>query len=374
MKELKPQVKVGILGGGQLARMLALQGLKLGLDVHVLSARSDDPAAQVVRHWTQGNVESSADLKKFFGKVEIATFESEFLNVDLLSKATPRGRLEPKPKLMGLLQDRLTQKQLLAEHKIPTADFMAVETEADLLKAWSLFDGRLILKKRRFGYDGYGTFKLTHPSEVSKLVKLIENEPSGFIAEALIDFDRELAFMIARSRSSDIATLPLVETHQENSRCLWVKGPSRNPKAKQLMKRFAHVLKKIDYVGVMGVELFETAKGLMVNELAPRVHNSAHYSLDALGCDQFTLHWLCLLGQNLPKTAALRAPGFAMWNLLGSCEREPSWNLGDENLNFHWYGKSENRPGRKMGHLTALGSTPEKALASIRKSRKSFAL
>jgi 5-(carboxyamino)imidazole ribonucleotide synthase len=186
-----------------------------------------------------------------------------------------------------------------------------------------------------------------------------------------IPFKREVALIAARSRNGDSIRFPFVETFQENSRCLWVKGPlAPSPKLAKIGRDVERFLREIDYVGVIGVELFETSTGYLVNELAPRVHNSGHYTQDAMTLDQFSAHVLAVIGRPLAEPEA-RAGGFAMMNLLGQHDKTPSWEL-PKDVHFHWYGKAENRVGRKMGHYNVLSTTPARALTIAKKKRASF--
>ncbi len=364
---------VGILGGGQLARMMALKAHEMGVRVAVLSENEKDPAAQVTALWKKGPLNDRWTLLDFLRSCSVVTFESEFMDAELLAEleresGTP---IFPKPADMAKLQDRLTQKELLEKFALPTAPYFPVVSEAEARHALKALGGKAVFKKRRFGYDGYGTFVVKTQSDFEKFVPELEKNPHGFIAEAFVKFRRELAVIVARGRDDRFIRLPFVESHQENSRCLWVKGPLKETKALgQLGKRLERFLKGIDYVGVMGIELFDSARGLFVNELAPRVHNTGHYSLDALTDDQFSLHLKAILGCEL-KQPALNAKGFAMMNLLGTHSGLPSWTLPGD-IKLHWYGKSENRPGRKMGHINAVGATPEAALALVKRRRGAF--
>lgn len=364
---------VGILGGGQLARMMALKAHELGIPVAVFSEKADDPAAQVVSLHHPGRLDDRKALEAFLRSCLLITFESEFLDAGLLTKLAEKTKttILPAPDHMALLQDRLTQKALLAKHKLPTAPFQPVADEVSARDAVRELGLPLVFKKRRFGYDGYGTFVVRTRAELERFIHNSLDDPHGFIAEKFVPFERELAVMIVRGQGGSALHLPFVQTHQENSRCLWVKGPLKESASlNRLAKRLESFLAKMGYVGAMGVELFESDEGLIVNELAPRVHNSGHYSLDALTEDQFTLHLKAILGMKLETPRPL-SRGFAMWNLLGSSDATPSWEpTGD--IAFHWYGKSENRPGRKMGHLNALGDSPEKALKLVRQRRKYF--
>lgn len=365
------QKPIGILGGGQLARMTALKAHEMGLPVAILSEKSDDPAAQVVRDWRQGALGDARTLEDFIRSCGLVTFESEFLDAELLESLEKKTGVPilPRPRDMRLIQDRLTQKNLLKKYRLPTADYRPVSTPEEASLACAELGGQVVFKKRRFGYDGYGTFVVRSSGDLATFVKQYSSIPGheyGFIAESFVPFRRELAVMVVRGKNAQTVHLPFVETFQKDSRCLWVKGPlAVTPLLKSLGKKLESFLSSIGYAGVMGVELFETKTGLIINELAPRVHNSGHYSLDALLEDQFTLHLKAITGQELKKPISLSS-AFAMYNLLGSSDREPSWKLSHD-VKLHWYGKSDNRKGRKMGHVNALGRTPNAALAILKK-------
>jgi 5-(carboxyamino)imidazole ribonucleotide synthase len=364
---------IGILGGGQLARMIALKAHEMGLPVRILSESSDDPAAQVASGWVKGSLNERKTLKQFLNSCSLVTFESEFLDASLLSDiARETGTpVYPRPHDMAAMQDRLTQKSLLLKHKLPSANFFPVKSYAEAQKALTKLGGRAVFKKRRFGYDGYGTFVVHSPSALAKIEAEFGSNIYGFIAEQFVPFRREIAVMVGRSQKGQTIRLPFVETYQENSRCLWVKGPLRETSAlKTLAHKLELFLKATGYVGIMGIELFDTGRGLLINELAPRVHNSGHYSLNGLCVDQFSLHLKAILGQDLGKPV-LTAKGFAMLNLLGHSSRKPSWDLPSD-IHLHWYGKHDNRPGRKMGHINALATTPDEALALVKKRLRNF--
>ena len=178
--------------------------------------------------------------------------------------------------------------------------------------------------------------------------------------------------MAARNRRGEIAYLPLVESRQEQARCLWVKGPIKLAKMENLKKRISRFLNRVGYEGIIAFELFDSRNELIINELAPRVHNSGHYSLDALSEDQFTLHLKAIVNARLRSPHPL-GKGFAMLNLLGEKSITPRWQLPAE-IKLHWYGKKDNRPGRKMGHINVVGSSPTQALNKVLRARKEFQL
>ncbi len=358
------QKKFGIIGGGQLARMLALKCHQIGYQAYILSGSATDPAAQVTKFWVEGDVHDIGTLKSFLENVDFATFESEFLDAEKLKLASQFSKksLYPAPQIMGRLQNRNSQKMLLDEMGISVVPWIFVEHQHQAEEVLASLKTDMILKKCRFGYDGYGTFVIHSQSQLAAIFE--KPFADAYIAEAKIKFRRELAFMMARDQFGNIVSLPLVESHQNDSKCLWIKGPVSHPGFNKLQGQFKKFLKKLNYVGIMGIELFDCGKELLVNELAPRVHNSGHYSLDAFTHDQFLLHIMAVAGLKFPKQNDSKSKAFAMYNLIGDTWN-PNWS--NQNLHYHWYGKEEARPGRKMGHITALASLPDSALNKILK-------
>ena len=361
------QKKIGILGGGQLAQMLVLSGHPLGLSITALTSSTSDPAAHVLAQPQQGSPNDTEALKKFVNSCDVVTFESEFIDIEKI-KTTKSIYFFPSLKAIQVIQDRLTQKQLLDKFKIPTSPWLKVDTASDLESAGKKFKNGLVLKQRRNGYDGYGTFifnSIPNPS-------ILNQTSFGFIAEKKIHFKRELAFSMVRSRSGKILDLPLVESVQVNSRCFSVCGPVKHKKIKAIKSKFSRLMKDLNYVGILAVELFDTGNELLVNELAPRVHNSAHYSQNGLTCSQFEYHLRAGLDLPLPKVELVR-PGFAMVNLLGEGSAKIHLSYSQEGF-LHWYSKSENRENRKLGHINVIGPTPKNALKKALKWRKEFKL
>jgi phosphoribosylaminoimidazole carboxylase PurK protein len=373
-KQINPGIKLGILGGGQLARMLAQSAHQMGLYPHVLSENSLDPAQQVTRFNHVGSLSDAKVVENFLKQVDIATFESEFLDGPLLSQAQQATNtpIYPNISTMELLQDRLTQKQNLDLLKLPTAPWLPANSQAEAEAAVATLGLPLVFKKRRFGYDGYGTFVLKTPLQVEEFCAKHFPSPIGFIVEKWIPFKRELACVFARNIAGEVSHYPLVESLQKDSRCFWVKGPVKHTNFSAFAKKFRLFLKKMNYVGVMAVEFFDSRQGLLVNELAPRVHNSAHCTMTAFSVSQFDLHLKALLNQSVTIPQA-NAKGFAMVNLLGQSSPAPKWVIAP-NIQLHWYGKTENREGRKMGHINALGASPDSALKLALKNLKRIQL
>lgn len=364
-------LRVGLLGGGQLARMLVLKGHEMGLSMHVLCPSATEPAAQVARHHVAGDPHREEDVIAFAKTVDVLTLESEFHSGAMLAGAEAAGaKILPTPAVIGQLQDRLPQKTLLQKFNVATAPFLAVSSRSELDAAAAHFKNRFVLKKRHGGYDGYGTFVMKKAADLTN--PKIDFAKDSFIAEAFVPFRRELALQVARNPRGHVEFFPLVETRQVDNRLDWLRGPVRHPKLASLKKSLRVFLKRTDYVGVIAFELFDTGRELLVNEIAPRVHNSGHASLEALSVDQFTQHLRAILDLDLATPEPL-AKGFALVNLIGAGGGRPSFP-SKLSGHLHWYGKSESRAGRKMGHVTLCGPSAEHCLRQLLRERKGFKL
>lgn len=369
----KPGFKIGILGGGQLARMLALSAHTLGAVPCVLSEKEDDPAQQVVDRGYIGKLDDTHTLETFASNVDVLTFESEFIDCEILAQAIPdhKKKIFPSLTAIRILQDRMTQKTLLDTFKVPTAEWLLVESDEDAVVAAETFDFPFVIKKRRNGYDGYGTYVIKAKKDLIDFINNHLGHRDGFIAEQFIPYERELACIFSRDQQGNILQFPLVESLQKDARCFWVKGPIKHTKFATWSTKFKKLIDKLDYVGTIGVELFETKDALIVNELAPRVHNTGHYTQNAFPLNQFDAHIRAVSNLEL-NSETLKHAGFAMVNLLGSKNGvSPSWVLGSD-VYLHWYGKAETRAGRKMGHINAVGKTPEAALKTALGALKGF--
>ena len=369
---------IGILGGGQLARMMILKAHELGINTSVLSPSKDDPAAQVCGNWVKGDLDNTEHLRGFLESVQVATFESEFLNGKLLQDICRESKIQiyPRPYLMAQLQDRLSQKNLFIKYSIPTIEFIEFKSKMSWADLQKKFSKGVVFKKRRFGYDGYGTFVVKSEKDYENFCRVLAEQPEtakiGFIAEGFSKFERELAFVCARNKAGQFVRLPLCETLQKDAKCFWSQGPVQHRELSKMTKKIHQLLNAVNYVGVFAVEMFEVNKKLYINEIAPRVHNTAHHSLNSMRIDQFTYHLLCILNVKLPQPELI-APGFAMINLVGSSNKIPRWGL-PANSYLHWYGKNQNRPGRKMGHLNVIAKSPKAALSLALKDLKEYSL
>lgn len=384
---------LGILGGGQLSKLLSLKAQILGINTFVLSESPDDPAAQENPFWIQGNPRKAKELCPFLKQVNLLTFESEFFSANSIQKALRNLKekkvyIAPSLKALSLIQDRWTQKRLLSHYQIPTADYLKLELKLDakekLYRIWKKL-GPFVLKTRMGGYDGYGTF----PVKRREQIKSLKLSSSRFIAEKFVSFQRELAILAARNKRGQVVFFPLVESFQKDSRCLWVKGPEKHEKLNGLKKQIQFFLKGLNYEGLIAFELFDTGDKLIVNELAPRVHNSGHYSLEALNQDQFTTHLKAIQNEPLESPGVLHK-GFAMYNLLGEgytksifkkTKTHSVYLNGGLNkfmpfkykgVSLYWYGKKMSRKGRKMGHINTTASSGKQALKKLFKARSWF--
>ncbi len=373
-----PGTAVGLLGGGQLARMLVRAALDLGLRPVVFAARADDPAAQACRDVVVGEVGDDAALRAFLSRVSLVAFENEFVPGEALERASAGLPVRFGPGLGPLvrLRDKLGQKAVLAEIGVPSAPFLVHEVGEPVV-AWAerarrAFAGPgCVLKWSCYGYDGKGTLVLDGEGPLPAALPAFGDEAlargARLFAEERVPFERELALCAAHSVAGEFVAYPLVVTRQERGVCVEVRGPAGalgvdpglEARALDYARRLAS---SIGLTGVFALEAFELASGeLWVNEIAPRVHNSAHYTLDAAETSQFENHWRALLG--LPLGSTRGAPAFVMRNLLGPdgvrAEARglplPPLSAG---THLHWYGKAETRPGRKLGHLNGVAASP----------------
>ena len=348
---------LGIIGGGQLSKMLLTSAHKWGLKTQIFTESMDDPAASITHNVTLGSISDSKSLNDWAKSCDLITIESEFVDLSSFNFKN----ISPSPQNVNLLRDRLTQKMTLKDYKISTSPFAQL---TELKK----FKTPMVFKKRLFGYDGYGTAVIKSKRDYDSFMGS-ETNLASWIYEDFIPFKRELAFSIARNSKNNFCTLPLVETKQRDSKCFWVKGPVKNKRLEAITKKAKIMMKKIDYVGLLTFELFELSdQSLIINEVAPRVHNSAHYSIEALPISQFDLHLMSIMNHELPKSIEPYSP-FSMVNLIGSDKIKPKIKTSTL-TSLHWYGKKENRKGRKMGHLTALSKNANEALRLALKEAK----
>ena len=355
---LPPNATIGIIGGGQLGRMLAVAAAQLGYRTVVLEPQADCPTAQVANDQIVAAYDDEAALARLCDVSDVVTYEFE--NVPLSSAAfvEGRGRLYPPARALEVAQDRITEKTFLQSAAVPTADFAAVDSLDDLLTALARFDGRGVLKTRRFGYDGKGqhVFADGAGDDVAAVFDALQTSANGagLILESLVPFDSEFSIIAARSLSGEVRSYtPSANTHADGILRRSV-VPATGLTDNQLADAARHadaVLTALDYVGVIGIEFFALGEGVVANEIAPRVHNTGHWTAEACDCGQFEQHIRAIAGLPLGSPDLL-SPRWEMDNLLGDEIDQVPYLLQTSGATVTLYGKRDAKPGRKMGHVT----------------------
>jgi len=345
---------LGILGGGQLARMLAQAAADYGIRCHVFTPELDSPASHVAATTIVGDYEDEAALGAF--AVEVAAVTYEFENVPAMTARffESRGLLRPGSNALATTQDRLLEKDFLVSIGLPVAPYRRVDTIDDLARAASELGLPAILKSRRFGYDGKGQFKLSGPEHLDTAFDAIGQVPA--ILEGVVPFTKEISVIAARSATGEISIYDVCENEHANHILDVTRVPaniSANATAQAAdIARF--VAAELRYVGVVTVELFLVSdrgeERVVVNEIAPRVHNSGHWTIEGAETSQFHQHVRAVCG--LPLGSTRRRGAIEMRNLIGDGVRQWRDVLGEPGTYLHLYGKVEARPGRKMGHVT----------------------
>lgn len=352
---------LGILGGGQLGKMLLQVTSKLSIKTNILDPNKDSPCKNLCNEFTNGNLMDFNSVYEFGKKCDIVTFEIEHVNIEALEKLEADGiTVYPRPKTLKIIQDKSLQKQFFIDNKIPTANFWYFKSFEDFQK--SSFKDEIsfpcVWKKTKFGYDGYGV-------EIIKSSQEIENLPdSEFIIEELIPFKKELATTIVRNKSGEIEVFPLVQMdfNKQSNQVEYVICPAQVDRAIiDLANSIAlKVSKSFEHIGLLAIEMFLTEDNkILINEVAPRPHNSAHYSIEACENSQFQQHINSIfnfkLGSSKTSVNAIMVnlvgeKGFSGPVLYNGIEKAMEYG----NVSVHIYGKSETKPNRKMGHATII--------------------
>ena len=349
---LKPGATIGILGGGQLARMMALAAAPLGLKCHIYAPQGDNPAFDVAAAVTEANYADEAALQRFAAAVDVITYEFENVparTAEVLAAIRP---VHPNPRALAVTQDRLTEKSFIRDLGLPVPDFRAIDGLDDLKAAAAAMGGFGVLKTRRFGYDGKGQAMIRPETDLAAAWEKVEQAPS--ILEAFVPFDRECSVIAARSANGDSVAYELCENEHRHHILARTTLPAAVPAAlgHEAMAIGEKIAAALDYVGVIAVELFVAGDRLLVNEIAPRVHNSGHWTIEGAETSQFENHIRAVAGWPLGITR--RRGRIVMDNLVG--DEADRWEalLKEPGAHLHLYGKAESRPARKMGHVTRL--------------------
>ncbi|WP_020399499.1 5-(carboxyamino)imidazole ribonucleotide synthase [Kordiimonas gwangyangensis] len=352
MTQIAPGGTIGILGGGQLGRMLALAAANFGYRCHIFCPDKRSPAFQVADQVTIADYEDEEALEEFARKVDVATYEFENVpgvTAELVGRDT---LLRPGVRALKTTQDRLLEKDFLNASGVKTAPYKAFETADELQAALKEIGRPSVAKTRRFGYDGKGQVMIKSRTDLDRVMEVTNGQPA--ILEGFVTFDREVSVVVARSASGDVAAFPVSENVHTNHILDTTTVPAKispmlEAKAKVMATRVANAL---EYIGVMAVEMFvhDSSGEIVVNEIAPRVHNSGHWTIEGANTSQFEQHIRAICDLPLGSTDARGR--VRMKNLLGADILDFEPYLQDPKAHFHHYGKQEPRPGRKMGHVT----------------------
>ncbi len=348
-------MNVGILGGGQLGRMLALAGYPLGIRFRFLEPSPGPPVTGLGDIVAERYDDVQAALR-FAEDLDVVTYEFENVPVATAEALAGVVPVYPPPAALEMAQDRLAEKQGFRDLEIPTAAFRAVDTQADLAEAVEALGLPAVLKTRRLGYDGKGQFVLQAEADQEEAWSALGGR--ALLLEGWVPFRRELSILGVRSRSGEARFYPLVETHHGHGilERAFAPAPGISADVQTQAESYARrVMERLEYVGVLAVELFDTEQGLMANEMAPRVHNSGHWTQDCAPHCQFENHMRAVCGLPLGSTAVTAHA--AMVNLLGQVPTNAEI-LALPGAHLHLYGKAP-RPGRKLGHVNVGGEDPE---------------
>jgi 5-(carboxyamino)imidazole ribonucleotide synthase len=351
---LKPGATIGVLGGGQLGRMLALAAARLGLKCHVFCPDPQAPAFDVVRRTTQADYGDENALDRFAEAVDVITYEFENVPAETAKFLSERRPVLPDPAVLATTQDRLEEKKFVAGLGIRTAPFAGVDRLAALTDGLETIGRPAVLKTRRFGYDGKGQALIRPDTDLARAWEEIGVHPS--IVESFVPFEREISVIAARGHDGQIECFDVVENEHRDHILKISRVPAEvSPAVAAEARRIAETIAAtFAYVGVLAVEMFVLREGaghaVLVNEIAPRVHNSGHWTLDGCSISQFEQHMRAVAGWPLGKP--VRHGRVEMTNLIGEEAADYAKWLGVPGVSIHLYGKNGARPGRKMGHVT----------------------
>ncbi|MEM6449596.1 MAG: 5-(carboxyamino)imidazole ribonucleotide synthase [Cyanobacteria bacterium P01_D01_bin.105] len=378
--------KIGVIGGGQLAWMMATGAEALGLELYIQTPNAEDPACTIASQVFLGAVDDAAITAEMANSCDVITFENEFIDLDALRSLEKSGVVfYPQLDCLAPLLDKYDQREYCNTIGLPSLPFATLEDESDrdcLRHKIASVGLPLVLKTRRHGYDGQGTFVLDTLEAVEATWRTLGYQP--VLLEAFIDFEKELAVMVARSHTGKVSVYPVVETVQIEQVCRRVIAPARvaDDVVKTVREIATTLMNSLNVIGIFGIELFLTQEGtVLINEIAPRTHNSGHYTLDACVTSQFEQQLRAVSGHSLGSTAldasiASKAmtpdtipskamTGAVMVNLLGTENSDSDYAEKREalahipNAYLYWYGKKPSKIGRKMGHVTVLTDDPD---------------
>lgn len=351
--KLKFGATIGIIGGGQLGKMMAQSAQKMGYKVIVLDPNESCPCRYVAHQFIHANYDDEQALNQLGENSDVVTYEFENISSEQLKKLTQLYHIPQGYQAIELLQDRLTEKQTLLEANTQIVPFIQIQTNQDLLKAIDKLGFPFIVKTRFGGYDGKGQILVKNDSNIEEAKALVSKHEC--VAEKFLDLDREVSLTVTIGNQNQIAYFPLQENEHRNQILFKTIIPARCDKEQEARKEVNKIIEKVHFVGTFTVEFFiDKSNHLYVNEIAPRPHNSGHYTIEACDYSQFDTHILAVTGQDLPQEIEILKPA-VMMNLLGRDLDLLEDKFGDHpEWHVHIYGKTERKPDRKMGHMTIL--------------------
>lgn len=367
--------RIGIIGGGQLGKMMILDGKRLDTQFDILDPTEHCPAHSIADHHIVADFDDVDAIVKLAENVDVVTYEFEHISVPALRKLEAAGRkVYPSADTLAKIQNKLTQKEWLRKHGIAVPDFVKTDGPDDIRKAAEQFGYPIMLKSCTGGYDGKGNALIENEAGVEAGYEALGAGRLPLMAERCIDFEKEVSILACRSANGDMAVFPVAENRHKNSILDETTVPARisEATAAEAHQTARACLQAFDCVGMLCIELFVTREGhILVNELAPRPHNSGHYTIEGCYTSQFENHVRAILGLPLGNTALIRPT--AMKNIIGDRDGAAELRGLDQayrlpNVKVHIYGKEEVHVGRKMGHITATGETLEEALEAVRKA------
>ena len=367
-----PGATIGVMGGGQLGRMFAVAARRMGYRVHIFTPEENSPAGQVADLTRIADYTNEPAVRRFAADVDVITFEFENIPIETIEWCAHEREVRPAGSILHLAQNRLREKNFLATAGIPIAAYKAVCSARELESAISQIGRPAILKTAAFGYDGKGQQTIHSRDDFEEIWNA--SSADELVLEGAVDFEKEISIIVARGADGAMKTFPACENIHANHILDLTVVPARvEPKVETAAAELASTIaEQIGLVGLLAVEMFLKSNGdLLVNELAPRPHNSGHWTIEACMTSQFEQQVRAVCGLRLGSTEILRSA--AMANLLGDCWQggEPDWSkaLEIEGVHLHLYGKREPRPRRKMGHITALAAKAEIAIGRVKEAR-----
>jgi 5-(carboxyamino)imidazole ribonucleotide synthase len=368
--------RIGIVGGGQLGRLIALDAQKLGFIVNIIDPTLNSPAGQVADHQIVADYNDEKAIRKLGEISDFLTFEIELANAEILDELAKKGlQINPSAQTLGIIKDKFAQKEFLRKADIPVADFIKVETKQDILQAAQQFGYPFLLKARFDAYDGRGNALIEKEDDIDNGIEKLRGRK--LYVEKFVPFIKEIAVMVGRNLKDEIISYPVVETIHKNNILNYLLAPA--PIDKKIQLKAKHLAKKVMQqlhgAGMFGIEMFLTKNGdVLINEIAPRVHNSGHYTIEANETSQFEQHARAITGMPFGPTK-MKVPAAVMINILGERDgkAEPKGVEEAEKIpgvSVHIYGKLQTKVDRKMGHITVVGKTVEECLEKAKKARK----